>query len=241
MKFLADFFKQVPREDIFITVMLERFIEDKDDIEKQLDKYLAIMGLDYVDSLILHAPSFSKLSLTTTYQEMKKMIQKGKTRYLSGSNLSLPQLKSLYESGIKLFSIEALYNLECKVNEDNGLMKYCHDNDIMFACYQPLRRNRTANRDYPLLVELAEKYNKTQNQILINRIVKQKKINPLIKASTEDHVKENLEALQFEITDEDMERLDQFRSKEFDSIANKIDREDTGESFPIYKYANQFE
>lgn len=241
MKFLADFFKQVPREKIFITVKLERFIESKEDIEKQLDKYLAIMGLEYVDSLILHAPSFSKLPLKTTYKEMHKMVQKGKTRYLSGSNLSLQQLKSLCESGIKLFSIEALYNLECKINEDNGLMKYCQDNDIVFMCYQPLRRNRTANHNHPLLVELAEKYNKTQNQTLINRIVKWKKLNPLIKASNEDHVKENLEALEFEIDTEDMKRLDDFRSEEFDSIADKIDREDTGGSFPIYKYANQFE
>ena len=36
----------------------------------------------------------------------------------------------------------------------------------MFCAYQPLRRNRTANRNYPLLIELSNKYNKTQNQIL---------------------------------------------------------------------------
>ena len=241
MRFLADFFKQIPREDIFITVKLERFIENIEDIEKQLDKYLAIMGLTYVDSLILHAPSFSKLPLTTTYEAMYGMVQKGKTRYLSGSNLSLQQVKNLYENGIQLFSIEAVYNLECKVNEDNGLMKFCQDHDILFTCYQPLRRNRTANHNYPLLVELAEKYDKTQNQILINRIVKRKKLNPLIKASNEHHVQENLEALEFKMNYEDMQRLDKFRSEEFDLIADKIDREETGASFPIYKFANQCE
>ncbi|MEI6672808.1 MAG: aldo/keto reductase [bacterium] len=241
MKFLKSFFEQVPRDKIFITVKLERCIEDEEDIEKQLDTYLEIMGLDYVDSLILHAPSFSKLPLQKTYEGMYKMIGKGKTRYLSGSNLSLDQLKSLYENGITLFSIEALYNLECKVNEDSGLMRYCQDNDILVACYQPLRRNRTASHNYHLLIELAKKYNKTQNQILINRIVKWKKFTPLIKAASEDHVKQNLAALEFTIDDEDMKELDAFRSKEFDSIADKIDRKETGKSFPIYKYANQFE
>lgn len=242
MKFLASFFKQIPREKIFITVKLERFINNKNDIQEQLDKYLTLMGLDYADSLILHAPSFSNLPLQTTYEEMNNMVKKGKTRYLSWSNLSINQLKSINEDiWLKLFSIEALYNLECKINEDTWLMQYCEDNEIIFACYQPLRRNRTANRNFPLLLELANKYNKTQNQILINWIVKWKKLNPLIKASSVNHVKENLASLDFVIEDNDMKKLDLFRSEEFDLIANKIDREDKNEGIAIYKYANQFD
>jgi aryl-alcohol dehydrogenase-like predicted oxidoreductase len=49
---------------------------------------------------------------------MQEMIKNGKARYLSASNLSLEQLKHLTENGIKLFSVETLYNLECKINED---------------------------------------------------------------------------------------------------------------------------
>jgi len=181
------------------------------------------------------------LPLLETYQAMQSMVEKGKARNLSASNLSLEQVKQLTDNGIKLFSIETLYNLECKINEDTGFLKYCKDHDIMVVCYQPLRRNRTAKRDYPLLVALAEKYNKTQNQILINRIVRHKQLHALIKASTPEHVKENGAALDFEIDEYDLKKLDDFRSAEFDAIADQIDREDTGKSFPIYKYANQFD
>lgn len=241
MKFLATFFQQIPREEIFITTKLEKFIEREEDIEIQLDKYLDLMWLTYVDALILHAPSISKLPLLETYQAMRSMVEKGKARHLSASNLSLEQVKNLTENGIKLFSIETLYNLECKIHEDTGFLKYCKDHNIMVVCYQPLRRNRTAKRNYPLLVELAEKYNKTQNQILIHRITKHKKLHALIKASTPEHVKENIASLDVEIDEQDLKRLDDFRSIEFDAIADQIDREDTGKSFPIYKYANQFD
>jgi diketogulonate reductase-like aldo/keto reductase len=242
MKFLATFFKLIPRDKIFITVKLEKFIEKKEDIEMQLDKYFALMELDYADALILHAPSISKLPLQETYKAMNEMVVKGKARYLSGSNLSLEQLKSIHEdSGIKLFSVETLYNLECKINEDTGFLKYCEDNDIMIACYQPLRRNRTAQHNFPVLTQLAEKYNKTQNQILINWIVKRKKLTPLIKASSAEHVRENLESLDFEIEEKDMKKLDSFRSQEFDAIANQIDWEDKDNGIPIYKFANQCE
>ena len=227
MKFLSTFFKLIPRDKIFITVKLERFVTNKEDIETQLDKYLALMEIDYADALILHAPSISKLPLQEIYEAMNEMVAKGKARYLSGSNLSLEQIKSIHEdSGIKLFSVETLYNLECKINEDTGFLKYCEDNDIMIACYQPLRRNRTAQHNFPVLVELASKYNKTQNQILINWIVKGKKLTPIIKASDPKHVQENLASLDFDIEKNDMQELDNFRSKEFDAIADQIDWED---------------
>lgn len=74
MRFLADFFKQIPREKIFITVKLERFIHKESDIEEQLDTYLSLMKLDYADSLILHSPAVSKLPLQATYEAMNKMI-----------------------------------------------------------------------------------------------------------------------------------------------------------------------
>jgi diketogulonate reductase-like aldo/keto reductase len=240
MRFLADFLMQVPRDKIFLTVMIENYIERINDIETQLDKYLGIMRLDYADAFLVHAPSVSKLPLDEIYYHMSKMIDKGKTRFLSGGNFSLDQLKLLVEkSGFKLFSIESSYNLECKANEDVGIIKYCNENDIAFICNQPLRRNRTANRNYEALVQMAEKYNKTQNQILLNWLAKEKKLLPIIKASKVEHVKENIEALNFELEKQDIEQLNVFRSKEFDSL--KVDWNDTGEGIPIHKYPNQFQ
>lgn len=237
MKFLWKFLKIIPRNTIYISTKVESYIEKPEDIEKQLDLYLSLMGIEYVDSYLMHAPNVSKLSINETYYYMQKLITKGKVRYLWASNLSIEQLKVLYKDfDIKTF--EWLYNIECKINEDVGIMQYCKENNIYFICYQPLRRNRIATHNHPILVELAHKYNKTQNQILLNRIIKEKNISALVKASDINKAEENLNSLNFEMETKDIQKLNTFRNKEFDKI--EVDR--TWKNWiPIRKLANQIE
>ncbi len=176
MDFISEFLKKVDRDKVFITVKIENYVEQVNDIEKQLDKYLEILGLSYADSILLHTPKAARIPLRDCYMEMQRMIILGKARNISASNLSKEQLKTIVEEyNIKLFSFEGLYNLECKINEDKGILKYCKEKDILFLNYQPLRRNRTANHNYPVLLNLARKYSKTQNQILVNWYIKEKK------------------------------------------------------------------
>ena len=237
MKFVKEIIEDIGRDNVFITTKIEPLVEKITDIEKQLDKYLEIMNIKYVDCLMLHSAIFTKLSLIETYKEMNRMVETGKAKCLGLSNSNLEQLKEVNNQyPIKIY--EGIYNLECKLNEDIGIIKYCKDNDILFIAYQPLRRNRTANRNYPLLVELSKKYNKTQNQIILNWLIKEKKINVLIKSTNVDRINENMEALQFDLEKEDYDKLNTFRAKEFDTI--KIDWEGKG-GVTIDQLANQFE
>lgn len=198
MKFVSEFIKKVDRNKLFITVKIENFIEKVEDIEEQLDKYLNILGIDYADSILLHTPKVSKIPLRESYKELKRLVDTGKSKNVSASNLNIEQLKMITEElKINLYSFEGLYNLECKQNEDVGILDYCKSNNILFINYQPFRRNRTANHNYPVLVELTNKYNKTQNQILLNYYIKEKHIVPITKANKIEHIKLNLEALEF--------------------------------------------
>ena len=239
MKFISEFLKRVDRKKLFITVKIENFIEKVEDIEEQLDKHLNILGIDYADSILLHTPKASKIPLEESYSELKRLVSIGKSRNVSASNLNINQLKMIVEElDIELFSFEGLYNLECKQNEDVGILNYCKEHNILFINYQPFRRNRTANHNYPLLVELANKYNKTQNQILLNYYVKEKNIIPITKANKIEHIKLNLEALGFEMERQDYQKLNNFRCEEFDKL--EVDWLDNG-GIPIYKFANQVE
>ncbi len=239
MKFISEFLKRVDRDKLFITVKIENFIEKIEDIEEQLDKYLNILGITYADSILLHTPKASKIPLKDSYNELKRLVSIGKSKNVSASNLNIEQLKMIVEElNIDLFSFEGLYNLECKQNEDVGILDYCKEHNILFINYQPFRRNRTANHNYPLLVELAEKYNKTQNQILLNYYSKEKNIIPITKANKIEHIKLNLEALEFTMEQQDYKRLNDFRCKEFDDLV--VDWDDNG-GIPIYKFANQVE
>lgn len=237
MTFIGEFIKKVGRDKLFITTKIEPTVEKITDIEKQLNKYLEIMNIDYVDCLMLHSVIFTKLPLIQTYKEMNRMRKLGKVRCLGLSNANLKQLKEINEQ-YPISIYEGVYNLECKLNEDIGIIDYCKDNNIIFCAYQPLRRNRTANRNYPLLVELSNKYNKTQNQIILNWIVKRKKLNVLIKTTTNNRINENINSLNFEMDIKDYNKLELFRAEEFDNIV--IDWEGKG-GITVDQLANQFE
>lgn len=237
MAFIGEFIKKVGRDKLFITTKIEPTVEKITDIKEQLNKYLEIMNIDYVDCLMLHSVIFTKLPLMQTYKEMNRMIEVGKVKSLGLSNSNLEQLKEINEQySISIY--EGVYNLECKLNEDIGIIDYCKDNNIIFCAYQPLRRNKTANRNYPLLVELSKKYNKTQNQIILNWIIREKKLNVLIKTTTNNRINENINSLNFEMDIEDYKKLNLFRAKEFDDIV--IDWEGKG-GITVDQVANQFE
>lgn len=237
VKSLKSFIEKCGRENLFISVNIEPTVNEKSDIEKQLNEYLNILNLNYVDNLQLHSPKFTKLPLLDTYFEMKRLQEIGKTRYLGISNCSLEQLKEI-NTNVKLDFFEGVYNLECKINENIGILDYCKKNNIEFVAYQPLRRNRTQLKNYDLLVELSQKYNKTQNQIILNWIMKEKKINVLIKSTNCDRIDENIKSLDFEMEENDYKRLNDFKNEKFENI--KIDWDNVGDGISIDQLPNQF-
>ena len=161
---------------------------------------------------------------------MDRLRKTGKTRYLGISNCSLQELKEI-NANVKLDFFEGVYNFECKINESIGILDYCKKNNIEFVAYQPLRRNRTHLRNYDLLVELSRKYNKYQNQIILNWIIKEKHIKVLIKSTNCNRIDENIESLNFKIEKNDYKRLNDFKNEEFENI--KIDWNNTGDGISI--------
>ncbi len=234
--FLKDFFGKINREDIFVMSHLEKYIEKKSDVEKQVDEYLKRMGIEYIDALQIHTPEVCKLPLLDVYYEMKKVQEKGKVRYLSTSNTSFEQLKEL-QNNFGIYSFEGVYNLDCKIYEIMGLVDYCKENKIKFICYQALRRNKIAEANYDFLVKMSEKYNKTQNQILINWMLKAKGLYTLIKTTQKEYIDSNLEALDFNLEEEDIKILNDFQNEKYNSI--EIDWDANRGGVTIDKLASQ--
>jgi len=238
VKQMKKFVDAVDRNKLFINVNLEPTIEKIEDVGKQLDEYLRTLDIDSVDSLQIHSPLFTKIPLVEVYQEIERLVSLGKVRYIGISNANLVQLVEI-SSTVKIDFFEGVYNLECKLYEDIKVLQYCKENNIQFICYQPLRRNRTAMRNYPVLLELATKYHKTQNQIILNWIIKEKNIIPLVKSTNIDRIDENISSLDFMMSREDYSKLNQFRNKEFDEVA--IDWSGQEGGVTIDQLANQFE
>lgn len=212
---IADFVKNTNREDLFINAFITFGCNTPNDIENQIDIYLDKLGTKYLDCITLHSLDCIGFDLDTYANTINNLKSTGKFLNIGYSNLSPDDLNNL-KSNMQYF--EGLYNIENKLNEDTGILSSCQDSNIPFYAYQPLRRNRTAKQNYPEIVLLANKYNKTQNQILINWLIKHKHIGILIKSSNINHIKENLESLDFEMTLEEYNTLNDFRNKEFDNL-----------------------
>lgn len=212
---VAKFLKTIKREDIFINVLITHGCAKITDIEQQIKIYIDKLGIDYFDCVTLHSPVVLGFDFNDYVKEIQRLKNKYNILNIGYSNLSPEQLKQV-QNHICFF--EGLYNLENKINDDNGIINTCLKNNIPFYAYQPLRRNRTAKQNYKEIVSLANKYSKTQNQILINWMVLHKKIGVLIKSSNKQHIKENIDSLSFKMTAKDYKILDEFRNKEFDKI-----------------------
>lgn len=234
---MKEFVQTVERDKIFICANLEKYIEKIEDVESQLDNYLRILNIDYVDCLQIHMFNVCTIDVMDVYEEIKRLVDVGKVKYIGVSNVSFDELKKI-NAAVKIDIFEGVYNLDCKYYENIGLLDYCNENGILFTAYQPLRRNKISQKNYDFLEELAEKYQKTKNQIMINWMVKQKKIVPIIKSTNKERIKENLESLSFEMDTEDYKLLNAFQNEKINSI--QIDWGD-GVGVTIDQLANQSE
>ena len=84
-------------------------------------------------------------------------------------------------------------------------VRYCQEKGIYVQAWSPLGRKRVL--EHPLLVGLAEKYNKSAAQICLRYEI-QRQVIPLPKASTKERMVQNYQVFDFEIEKEDMYRID---------------------------------
>ncbi|KXA95446.1 aldehyde oxidoreductase, partial [candidate division MSBL1 archaeon SCGC-AAA259E19] len=85
------------------------------------------------------------------------------------------------------------------------LVDYCSENDVLLTAYSPLARGRVVGNH--TLGEIGEKYGKTEAQVALKWLTQQENVVAIPKASSNDHRKENLEIFDFELNDQEMEKI----------------------------------
>lgn len=231
---------QIARKDLFyVQVIYDYNNPTIKDVEAEFEQCLEKFETNYIDSLEFSLTAIIKYGFENIVNLVQRYLREGKIRYTSVTNFNLDYLKRYYSVfGNKLFSHELCYNFEIRENETLGITEYGNKHGIINVLYQPLRRNRTANRNWPLLVKLASKYQKTQNQIILNWI-SSKGFHPLIKSEKIAHIDENISAFNFTIEPNDLERLNNFEVNKY--ITPKIDWFMTGDGTKIHALPNEFD
>jgi diketogulonate reductase-like aldo/keto reductase len=208
-------------------------------ISDEIEKSLNILGTDYIDSLQLTLSFFNRFGFDKIVKFYKWALGKGIAKFVSINSSNLDYLRNLYQVfGKSFFSHELHFSFEIRDMEDLGIIKYADRIGVKNIVFQPLRRNRTTQRNWPMLVDLAKKYHKTQNQILLNWMVS-KGLRLLNKSVNKIHIDENLAALEFIMDAQDLDRLNNFRPPDY--VKRPIDWLSEGNATPLYMLPNLFD
>lgn len=208
----------IRREKLFLSQAIYSYTASTLNAAKnELETILKLFDTAYVDSLSLNEAAISSIGKDIVYSWYKELLASNKIRFI---NLNNPSLQTLKEVRLnfkdKLFSAEIGFNFEVRENVINGVIDFADKNNVLCVIYQPLRRNRTAKRNWPLLVELSKKYNKSQNQIILNWIISRGYL-PLTKSETISHIDEHLNSINFTIDSADLDRLNRFYPPHYNS------------------------
>ncbi len=177
-----------------------------EDVLRAADSSLERLGTDYIDLYLVHWPN-ADVPLSETMRAMEKLVDDKMVRAIGVSNFT-PELMEEAQGHLKhttLTANEIEYNLHAR-DAEQGIIPYCRAHDIDIIAYRPLAKGALARHTNSVLDELAKKYGKTHNQIVLNWITSQNMI-AIPKSSNLAHIKENAGALNWNLEPDDVERL----------------------------------
>ncbi|CAI6334802.1 unnamed protein product [Periconia digitata] len=204
----------IPRSQLFFTTKIPPKQMSYETAKQHIDSSLRETGFDYVDLYLLHSPYGGKENRIGAWKALVEGVNAGKIRSIGVSNYGVHHLEEL-ETYIKsvdekegpgkggVLSINQIELHPWLARKD--IVDWCKTRGVLCQAYSPLVRATKA--DDTLLVPLATKYGKTASQILL-RWSLQKGFVPLPKSVTKSRIEENAQLYDFELTEEDMKRLD---------------------------------
>lgn len=198
------------RKELFLATKISPEDLGYKDVIRSVNGSLLRLKSDYIDLCQIHWPN-PRIPLEETFGAMFQLIQAGKIRFIGVSNFSLLKLQDIHERVTKqgITSIQIEYNLFDRTIEKD-ILPYCEANKIAIIAYSPLDQGRQIQGDKKtnLIQELANKYERTPAQIALRWLIHHANVFVIPKAVRLDHIKENAASGDFELEQNDIDRID---------------------------------
>lgn len=238
---LGEFLRTSNREDYVISTkftpqLAEMF--EANEVTSMYENSAKILGVDEIDIFWIHnpvgAPDWTKKLVETAKEHDIKMI--------GVSNHNLAEIKEaneiLKEAGLKLGAVQNHYSLLNRSSEDSGILEYCQENDMIFFSYMVLEQGALSGKydtEHPFpegsdranaygdslaeieelnkaIAEIAEAHDAKVAQLPIAWAVAKGTL-PIIGATKVHHVEDAAEAVEIELTDDEIRTMEELADK----------------------------
>lgn len=195
-----------PRDRVFITSKVDPRHLRYDDVIKACEGTLRRLKTDYVDLYLIHWPGGARTKYEDTFRALNKLVRDGKVKRLGVSNFNLRLLKQAQElSETPILTNQVPYSLSDRSYVKNGVLEYCQQNDILLTAYEPVDKGNL--RSNKTLETIAKAHNATIFQIALAWLVMQPRVITIPMSFNPQHIKENFDAADIELSEEEMQEL----------------------------------
>ncbi len=192
----------IDRSEIFITTKLYPGKIGYNNAKKYFEESLKKLDTDYIDLYLIHWPSQNYELTSECWKAMEEIYRTGKARAIGVSNFNIHHLENLKKTA-KIMPMLNQVELHPGLRQLH-MQKYLNENNIAINSYGPLMKGQAF--DIPLLKELSLKYNKSIPNIITKWGI-QRNVVMIPKSVTKDRIIENFNVFDFDITGEDMEKI----------------------------------
>lgn len=191
----------IPRDEVLVTTKLCRPCTTREKAAAAIDDSLRKLGLDYVDIVLIHEPYPTSPEM---FDAIVEAIDAGKVRSAGVSNFGDGLCRRVIdECGWTpvLDQVEShVYFPQLDLRDRLGPM------GVAMQSWGPFTEGRRDIFSDPVLTEVAESHGRTVAQVALRYLV-QNGIPVIPKSSKRERMAENIDVLDFDLSDSDMEAI----------------------------------
>ncbi|MBB3126394.1 diketogulonate reductase-like aldo/keto reductase [Paenibacillus rhizosphaerae] len=189
------------REDLFVTSKVWNADLGYESTIAAYETSLKKLGLDYLDLYLIHWPVAGKYK--EAWRAMEQLYKDGRVKSIGVSNFQVHHLEDLMKDAEIVPVVNQVeFHPMLTQKELRGFTK---QHNIQLEAWSPLMQGELLN--HPLLKEIADKYGKSIAQVIL-RWDLQHGVVTIPKSTKEHRIVENASLFDFELSQEDMDRID---------------------------------
>ncbi len=191
----------VPREEIFVITKI--YPTQYDNPEQAIEMAFEKLDIGYIDMMLLHHPGEGDVE---AYKTMEKYVEQGKIRSLGLSNWYVEELEEFLP---QVDIMPALVQNEIHpYYQENDVIPYIQSLGIVVQGWYPFggRGHTSELLNDEVIIDIAKNHNVSAAQVIL-RWNLQKGVVVIPGSSNPEHIKENTELYDFELTIDEMNRI----------------------------------